>query len=310
MAVVRGQFDKFLRPGARKVYVDEYKELPAKYTEIFNIDTSGKSFEDDLVSTGLPIAVTKPEGEPIAFDRPIFRGRVRYIHSGYGLGYEVTREAVEDDVYKAITSQGSTNLARSIRAAEETTAANVFNNAFSTTQAYDGVALLSTSHTDAEGGSSFANKPSSDVDLSVSALKSSMERFFDLKNDRNLRIEMMPDRLLVSNSNWWAAREILGTQFVTGAASGGETTSVISERAKNVTTEMGLMPIRWAYLTDSDAWFTLAPKAQTKLFFFWRRKPDMVDGFDGRTQISWFAGTARWSVGATDWRGIDGSSGA
>src|SRR5690606_13411555 len=115
MAVVRGAFNQLLVPGARKVFVDEYNELPAIYPELFNIETSSRAFEDELVMTGLPIAVSKPEGEPIAFDRPRFRGRVRYIHSGFGLGYEITKETVEDDLYKAVNSQGATNLARSLR---------------------------------------------------------------------------------------------------------------------------------------------------------------------------------------------------
>lgn len=301
MPIVRGQFDDLIAPGARKVYVDEYNELPAIYPSWINIDTSGRAFEDDLVMTGLPIAVSKPEGEPIAFDRPKFRGRVRYVHSGFGLGYEITREAVEDDLYGALNSQGATNLARSMREAEEVSAHSVLNNAFSTVMAYDGVPLISTAHPGV-GGLTFANRPAVDEDLSVAALKSQSERFMLMQNDRGLRIVMAASILLVPVQNWWNAVEILGAEFNPSGPMGAET--------PNSTQKMGLTPMRSPYLTDPDAWYTLAAKGTHKLNFLWRRQPDPANGYDARAQISWFGITARWSAGATDWRGIDGSPGA
>lgn len=309
MTIVRGQFDEFLVPGAKSVFIDDYEELASVYPSVLKVDTSGKAFEDDLVATGLPIAITKPEGEPIAFDRARFRGKVRYIHTGFGLGFEITREAVEDDLYQALTSQGAGNLARSMREAEEVTAANVLNNGFTSVQAYDGVSLLNNTHPTVTS-TTLANRPSSDVDLSVAALKASQERYFALKTDRLLRIRMAPNRLIVADNGWFTAQEILNTQVVTGAASGGEISSIISAEAHNVVTDMGLLPIRWSYLTDADAWFMLAPQAMTGLRFFWRRRPDPTGGEDKRAQIAWFGITARFVAGATRWRGVDGSAGA
>lgn len=309
MAVVRGQFDKHLVPGARKTFVDDYTELPHVYTQIFNIDTSKKAYEDDLVSTGLPIAVLKPEGEPIAFDRPKFRGRVRYIHTGYGLGYEITREAVEDELYGVLTSQGSANLSMSMRAAEETTAATVLNNGFTSVTTYDGKNIFATDHTSV-GSTTFANRPSTEIDLSVAGLKASMERFFNLKTDRLIKIKMMPKFLLVNHNNWWTAQEVLNTRVVTGASSGGEIATITSAEATNVVTQMGLIPVMWNYITDDDVWITLAPKGVHKLNFIWRRKPDFVSGTDERAGLAWFGVTGRWVAGATDWRGCDGSTGA
>ena len=308
MGIVRGQFDKLLRPGARKVFIDDYNELPSTYNSILNVETSGKAFEDDLVATGLPMAVAKTEGEPIAFDRARFRGRVRYIHTGYGLGYEITREAVEDDQYSALNSQGASNLARSMRAAEEVTAANVFNNSFSSVKAYDGLSLCNTAHTTASSQTQ-TNRPASGTDISVAALKASVERFMDLQTDRSLRIDMMPSTVLTGNASHWTVQEILGTKVITGASTGGETDSIISAEAKNVVTQMGLVPVRWAYITDGDAWWTLAPKGVHRLNFFWRTKPTTVSGTDERAGVAWFGIHGRWVAGATDWRGIDGSAG-
>ena len=307
MAVVREQFDSLLRPGARKVFIDDYNELPAIYPGIFNVDTSGKAFEDDLVVTGMPIAVKRPEGAPIAMDRPKFRGRVRYIHTGFGLGYEITREAVKDDVYGALNSQGAANLARSMREAEEVTAHAVLNGAFSTTLTYDGVALISTAHLGV-GTLTFTNRPSPDVDLSTTALKGSLERYMDLRTDRDLKISLMPSTLLVPFQNWFTALEILQTQVVTTtfAADGIE-----SLEASNVVSRQGLMPMKSQYLTDADSWYTLIAKNARSypLQYFWRDKPEDVSGFEGREQVAWFGILARLSAGSTEWRGIDGSPG-
>lgn len=308
MAVVRGQFDYLLTPGARKVFIDDYSELPAIYPGLFNVDTSGKAYEDDLVATGMPIAVSRPEGTPIAMDRPVFRARVRYLHTGFGLGYEITREAVKDDVYGALNSQGAANLARSMREAEEVTAHAVINNSFGTQLAYDGVALVSASHVGV-GAVTGTNRPGSDVDVSTAALKTSLERFMDLRTDRDLKVSIMPSTLLVPIQGWFTALEILQTQFVTTtlAADGIE-----SDRTINQSSKMNLTPMKSQYITDADAWWTIVSKGAKNypLNFFWRDRPEDVQGFDGREQVAWFGILARFSVGATEWRGIDGSSGA
>jgi len=301
MAVFRGAFDDLLVPGANKVYVDNYNELPSLYDQIFNIDTSGKAFEDDLVLTGIGIVVEKPEGEEIAFDRPKFRGKVRYIHTTFGLGYEITRESVEDELYGVLNSKGAANLARSQREAEEISAAAILNGAFTTVTAYDGVALIHAAHPTGFGTTQ-ANRAGTDTDLSVTALKAAMERFFALTTDRGMRISVAPSQLIVPTANWWTAQEILGAPYFSGGGQGQYT--------PNVTMQMGLTPVMWRYLTGAKSWYLLAPKAQHTLKFFWRRKPDPASGYDGRAQIAWYGITSRFSCGVTDWRGIDGSPGA
>lgn len=306
MTVIRGQFDQLLQTGARKVFIDDYNELPAIYPSFFSVDTSGKAFEDDLVITGLPIALKRPEGAPIAMDRPKFRGRVRYIHSGFGLGYEITREAVEDDVYGALNSQGASNLARSMRETEEVTAHAVLNGSFSTVLTYDGVSLVNTAHLGV-GALTFSNRANPDADLSTTALKASLERFMDLRTDRDLKINLMPSTVLTSIFGWWTALEILQTQFVTTLAG-----PIIGNEVTNVLSKQGLIPMKSQYIMDADAWWTLAPKSSRSypLQYYWRSVPQDVSGFEAREQISWFAIIARMSAGATNWRGIDGSSGA
>lgn len=311
MPVVRGQFHELLVPGAKKVFIDDYNELPAIYPSIFNVDTSGRAFEDDLVMTGLPAAVEKPEGENIAFDRPKFRGKVRYIHSGFGLGYEITREAVDDDLYGALNSQGASNLARSMRETEEITAHAVINGIFTTIEGYDGVSIVNTAHPGV-GTVTNSNRPAADEDLSVAALKDSSERMMNLETDRGLKINVMASTLLVPVGNWYAALEILQTEFRTLDTASGD--PLDSERGVNVasSSRMGLTPMKSQYITDQDMWLVLAPKSARSypLQFYWRTRPEEDGDTDRRAKLAWFAIYARMSAGATTWRGIDGSPGA
>lgn len=309
MAINRGQWGELLVAGASAVFVDDYNELPSEYPQFFDVKTSAKAFEDDLVATGLSLAGPRPEGEPIPFDRPYFRGKVRYIHAGFGLGYEITREAVDDQLYPVLNSQSAGNLARSHRETEEVVAANVFNFAFTTVHAYDDVSVFNTAHPGV-GGQTIANRPSPDIDISTAALKAAMERYFALKTDRGIRISMSPETLVTGVGAYWAAQEVLGTRFVTGAAAGGETTSIVSDQVPNVVTSFGLRPVMWRYLTDADMWFLMAPKAQLKVKFYWRQAPEPVSGFQAREQISWFGIISRFSAGITKWQGLDGSVGA
>lgn len=298
MTIVRGAFADLLERTANKVYVDEYNMLPSEYDQFFNIDTSGKAFEDELVMTGLGVAVEKPEGEPIFFDRPKLRGRVRFIHATFGLGYEITREAVEDDLYGALNSKGATNLALSMREAEEITAAAIFNLAFTTVQAYDGVPLISNAHPDALGGTQ--SNLSTD-DISIAALKAAFENFTSLTTDRGMHISLMPSMLIVPPANWWTVQEILGAPYISTGSQGQYT--------PNVTGTMGLTPKMYIHLTDPDSWFLLA-KGPMGPKFYWRRRPDPTSGDDKRAQIAWYGITARFSAGVIDWRQIYGSAGA
>lgn len=298
MTIVRGAFADLLQRTANKVYVDEYNMLESEYDTYFNIDTSGKAFEDELVMTGLGVAVEKPEGEPIFFDRPKFRGSVRFIHSTFGLGYEITREAVEDDLFGALTSKGSTNLALSMREAEEVTAVAIFNLAFTTVQAYDGVALISDSHPNVDGTTqtNLGNE-----DISVAALKTAFENFTSLTTDRGMHISLMPNMLVTGPSNWWTVQEILGAPYLSQGGQGQYT--------PNVTAKMGLTPYMYIHLSDPDAWY-LMKKDPKGAKFYWRRKPDPTSGDDLRAQIAWYGITARFSAGVIDWRWIYGSAGA
>ncbi len=302
--IVRGAFNELLRPDARKAYMDEYQELPAEYPMVFNILTSQRAWEEEMYMTGLGVAIEKPEGTKIAMDKPKFLGKVRITHRTFGLGYEITREAVEDDLYGLLTRNGSRNLARALRETEELTAWSIVNGMFTTTLGYDGLPIISDSHP-ILGGGVVSNKANPGVDLSTTALQASIERFLLLKNDRGFNINIAPKRLLTSVTEQWTAQEILGSEFNLDVADAGSGNVI----TPNVVRKFGITPIFSRRLTDPDAFFVLADKSQTKFTFYWRRKPQYDDDYRKREQVSEHYIHARFSAGINDWHGIDGSTG-
>jgi hypothetical protein len=303
MAAARGAWHEHLRPGARSAFANEFEQLGSEYVEYFNIDTSGRAWEQDLVSTGLGTIGFKPEGQEIPYDEPVHRGSVRYTHLTYGLGYAVTEEVMEDELYKAIVPPNSRFLAAAQRDGEEVVAASVFNLAFTTQQAYDGVAVIATTHPGI-GIANQANRPATDIDISVTALQGSMERFMLLTDDRGLRVKMTPRKVIHNPNLFWVVREILMA----------EKKPFTANNEPNVTGQQGLMPSTWRYLTDPDAWYVQAAggagRDAHKFWFFWRRKPRMDDDFNKTAGKAIFFNTSRFAAGVTMWQGIDGSPGA
>lgn len=299
MVVVRDNWAEWVRPGARKAFHDEYPELPAQYPSLFNIMTSQRAFEEEIISAGFGTAGVKPESQDVPMDKPFPVGKVKFVHLTLGLGFEISRESVEDDLYAILSRLSSKDLARSLRDAEERGAASVFNLAFTTQQAYDGVSLINTAHPIVAGGTQ-SNRPAVDVDLSVTSLQAALEHFMDMENERGLKIDMNPQMVVVRPENFWLVNEILGSEFKPFTA----------DNEINVLRSQGLTPFIYRYLTDTDSWYVLADKSMHKLIFNWRRKPLFEDDFDKKAGVAFYMATERFSHGAADWRGIYGSPGA
>lgn len=303
MAVHRGAFDKTVAPGAFAAFADEYENLPAIYTEVLNIDTTEKAFERTIITTGLPTTPARPEGVKVPLDRPIQIGQIIMTILGYGLGYEVSKEAMDDDLYNVIAEPASRFLAASMRDTEERLGHAVFNNAFTTQQSYDGVSLINATHT-LQSGSTLANRPATDQALGFTSLQASLERFKQLTTERDLKIRMRPEKLFVPIQLWWLAEELLMSSQRPHQAT--NTTNVLASG------RVGLTPMESEYLTSATAWFVLGPKGGRqghKLTFFWRERPNMDKDFDKQSRVAMFMNFSRFGTVAWDYRGIDGSTG-
>lgn len=302
MAVTRGDWSRWLAPGAKKAFAKHYPNLPAQYTQFFKIETSQRAYEDFLFSSGLGTMPEKPEGQDIALDRPYPLGTARVSHRGYGLGFEITEEMVEDDLYKVIVPKSSRFLADAHRDAEEKLAASIFNLAFTTQLGYDGVSLIDTAHPQI-GGSDLSNQHSANADISLTAMQTGIEHFMLLEDDRGLLLSMDSGQFQVIThpTQFWITREILSAEFKPFTAN--------NER-NILRDEFNLVPKNYKYLTDVDAWYLYKPGQQAGPMFFWRRKPRTGKMMDERAGVWLFYVKSRFSVLAPDWRPFFGSTGS
>jgi hypothetical protein len=298
MTALRGQFDKAIAPGLYAAYADEYDSLPAYYPDVFHVTTTERAFEEIVVTSGLGTTPLKPETVNVVMDKPMQVGTVKMTILAYGLGYEVSKELMDDDLYNVVGQPASRFLAQSGRDTEEKQAWALINGAFTTTQAYDGVSIVNTAHP-LKGGGTYANRPAAAQALGFTSLQASLERYMLLVNERGLRVRMAPHKLVVPVQLSWLADEILGSSQKPHTAN--------NEPNVLAAGKIGLTSFPSPYLTSTTAWVTLAPKH--KLMFFWREKPNMDKDFDKTARVARFLNFMRFGTAAFDWRGIDGSTG-
>ena len=302
MAITTGNFAKVLWPGVNSFYGIAYNEHATEYTEIFETRSSRKSYEEIVGTSGLGLAAVKPEGQPVAYDNMRQGFTNRFTNITYGLGFIVTREMVDDDLYDVIMQQRARGLAQSIRKTKETVGANVLNNGFDAGYAGgDGVELFSAVHPNVAGGT-FANELGTSADLSEAALEQACIDLGNWEDDRGLKIAAMPKKLIIPVDLQFEAERILHTDLRVGTA----------DNDLNAIKSMGKVPQGFRvnhYLTDSDAWF-LTTDCPDGLIHFERRGDDFTMDNDFDTENAKYKATGRYSFGHADPRGAFASPGA
>lgn len=300
MAATRGAFSPLLVPGLMDIYFRKLKIRKTEYTEWINVKKSKRAYEEDYKLAGLGRFVQKGEGEAYTFDDPIPGSTLRYTHLTYGLGFRVTEEMMEDDLY-GVMNRMTEELAKSAAYNKDVQAASVLNNAFdSDYTGYDGVELCSTSHPNLGTGTQ-SNEPSSGVDLTLSSLQAAVEAFEGWTDDRNFKTDLMAEWLVHATGDIWTAGEILESEFDPTSA----------DNAKNIIrSKYGIKPKHLKHLTDADAWFLLGKKGDHDMKMYMRVGDQFRNSDDPINGDAIFTGRHRLSTGFSDWRGVYGSSGA
>lgn len=294
-------FAKALWPGVNAWYGKAYSEYPVEYTKLFETFKSSRAFEEDVGVSSFGLAVVKPEGAPISYDTERQAYITRYSHIVYALGFMITREIMDDDLYDVVGQRKAQGLAFSMRQTKEIIAANVYNRAFNSSYTGgDGKELLATDHPLFAGGT-FANELSTAADLSEASLEQAHIDIAGFVNDRGLLISVRPKTLIIPRQLMFEAKRLTAP---TGRP-GTDTNDVNAMKA------MGLVPevVVNHYLTDADAWF-LRTDVPHGMKHFERSADsfDMDNDFD--TENAKFKARARYSFGWTDPRGLFGSPGA
>lgn len=294
----RSQFNKVVAPGLFSMMLMKFKERPEIWRQLVNYKTSMRAYEESAYYTGFGYVPEKPEGQAIEYDEPIQGPTKRWTHKTYGLGFKVTEEMIEDDLYDVMNDMAS-GLGVSARETKEVTTARIYNNGFATTYhtGGDGKACFATDHTRL-GGGTWANEFTNAVDLNAGSLQNAVENFETITDDRSMQQVIMPKILLVHPNNEWKARELLySTQDPESANN-----AINSIRSRN------LQLVVWNYLTDSDAWFVVGE--QHGLIYFDRRATAFAKDSDFDTGDAKFKVTYRDSVEFNKPYGLYGSPGA
>jgi hypothetical protein len=301
MAVITtGAHPKALWPGVRKFVMGEYSEHPTEYTDIFDMKSSSMAYEEDVELTGFGLAPVKAQGSAVAYDSHQQGFIKRYTHVAYALGYIVTREELDDNLYKSRSFKRGKMLAFSFRTTKETVGANILNRAFNA--AYpggDGKELLATDHPTLAGN--FSNELATPADLSEAALEDILIQIMETKNSRGLQIAIRGDCLIVPPALAFTAERIMKSTLQNDTAN----------NAVNAIRSMGLLRGGVKvnhYLTSDSAWF-VKTDAPDGLMGFQRTPFEFTQDNDFDTMNAKAKGYERYVFGWTDPRGLFGSAG-
>lgn len=294
----RSNFGDLLEPGFREIFDDAFNEMPQVFPQLFKVMDSKKQDEKVSGVTGFGLMQQTGEGQPIDYEDPNQMYDTVFVHLKYTKGFKVTEEAVEDDLYNVIKSKPA-QLARSARRTAENSAANVFNNGFSTSYlGGDGKPLLSTTHPRSDGGSSQSNASATGIPLTEENFETARIAARQQLDDKGMRIQVMPNTLLVPVDLEKDAMIITGSSMRSGTA----------DNDKNIYNG-NFKVIAWEYLTQNNSMWFLLDSRQAQLMWFWRVRPEFKQDTAFDTGMALFKTRARYSNGWGDWRGVWGSLG-
>lgn len=297
--ITRSAHPRLLWPGIKALFGHKYNEQPAQWSQIFEKRDSDKAYEKVTEITGFGLASTKGEGASVSYDSEGEGVTSTFTHVVYGLGYIVTKEELEDNLYQEVASRRSRGLAYSMKQTAEIVHANILNRAFdSNYTGGDGVELCSASHPTRSGNQSNLLTA---ADLSESAVEDAVKRIRQVTNARGLKIMVKPQRLIVSTDDEFNATRIFKSDLRQGTANNDI----------NAIRVMGSIPeiVPNVFLTDMDAWFvqTDAPEGMLSM---WRREVELSKDADFDTENAKAKATMRFAAGWGDFRSIFGAAGA
>lgn len=302
MAISRAQMLKQLLPGLNALFGMEYKRYPEEHKEIFEIETSDRSFEEEVKLSGFGAAPVKQEGAGIAYDSAQEAFTARYTHETIALGFAITEEAVEDNLYDSLSARYTKALARSMAHTKQVKCAAVLNQAFNANVTYgDGKSLCATDHPLVGGGVN-SNRPSVGADLNETSLEAATIQIAAWTDERGLLIAAKPKKLIIPPALMFVATRILQTEQRVGTA----------DNDLNAIKTNGTIPGGYAvnhYLTDPNAWFLTTDVPNGLKHFV--RSP-MKTGMDGDfdTGNVRYKARERYSSGVSDPLGLFGSPGS
>ena len=303
MAISRAQLLKELLPGLNALFGLEYATYGEQHKELYDTETSERSFEEETKLSGFSAAPVKNEGSAIAYDNAQEAFTARYNHETIALGFSLTEEAIEDNLYDSLSARYTKALARAMAYTKQTKAASVLNNGFSAGvyAGGDGVALFSTSHPLVSGGVN-SNTQSTMADLNETSLEAAVIQIAAWTDERGLLIAAKPRKLIVPPALQFVATRLLETQLRVGT----------TDNDINAIVNNGSIPEGYTvnnYLTDPNGYFICTDVPNGMKHFVRTPLSNSMDG-DFDTGNVRYKSRERYSFGFSDPLGMWGSQGA
>ena len=301
MAISRAQLLKELLPGLNALFGLEYAKYGDEAAEIFETESSDRSFEEETKLSGFSAAPVKGEGSAIEYDNAQEAWTARYTHETIAMGFSLTEEAIEDNLYDSLSSRYTKALARAMAYTKQVKGAAILNNAFSGTTYGDGKTLCATDHPLVSGGAN-SNRPAVAADLNETSLEAAVIQIAGWTDERGLLIAAKPSKLVIPPSLQFVATRLLDTELRVSTA----------DNDINALRNNGSIPGGYTvnnYLTDTNAWF-LMTDVPNGLKHFVRSPMQTSMDADFDTGNSRYKARERYSFGVSDPLGIFGSPGA
>ena len=301
MAISRAQMLKELLPGLNALFGLEYEKYEDEHEMIYETESSERSFEEEVKLSGFGAAPVKAEGAAISYDSAQESFTARYNHETIAMGFSITEEAMEDNLYDSLSARYTKALARGMAYTKQVKSANPLNNGFTSYNSGDGVTLFSDSHPLVNGGTN-ANRPSVGADLNETSLENAIIEIAAFTDERGLLIAARPQRLIVPPALMFTAERLLETTQRVATA----------DNDINAIRNMGAIPGGYSvnhYLTDSNAFFLITDVPNGMKHFQRTAMETSMDG-DFDTGNVRYKARERYSFGVSDPLGIYGSPGA
>jgi len=301
MAISRAQLLKELLPGLNALFGLEYKRYGEEHKEIYETETSERSFEEETKLSGFSAAPVKNEGNAIAYDNAQEAWTARYQHETIALGFSLTEEAVEDNLYDTLSARYTKALARGMAYTKQVKAANILNNGFTSGTGGDGVYLFSASHPLVNGGNN-NNLPTTPADLNETSLEAAVIQIAAWVDERGLLIAAKPKKLIIPPALQFVATRLLETELRVSTA----------DNDINALKNNGSIPDGYSinhFLTDTNAWFLTTDVPNGLKHFVRSPLSTSMDG-DFDTGNVRYKARERYSFGWSDPLGMYGSQGA
>jgi len=301
MAISRAQLLKELLPGLNALFGLEYAKYGEEHAQIFETESSDRSFEEETKLSGFSAAPVKNEGSAIEYDNAQEAWSARYVHETIAMGFSITEEAIEDNLYDSLSARYTKALARAMAYTKQVKAASILNNAFAGNTYGDGQTLCSTAHPLVSGGTN-SNRPTIAADLNETSLEAAVIAISQWTDERGLLIAAQPKKLIIPSALQFVATRLLDTEGRVGTA----------DNDINAIRNNGSIPEGYSvnhYLTDTNAWF-LMTDVPNGLKHFVRTPMSTSMDADFDTGNSRYKARERYSFGVSDPLGIYGSPGA